>query len=46
MEEKIKKMRRKIEQLLKDEKITFYEWSRVEIYINDKYESIKEKSTL
>ncbi|MCI8411035.1 MAG: hypothetical protein HFJ40_01010 [Clostridia bacterium] len=46
MEEKIKRARKKVEELLKEENINFFEWSRVESYINQKYESIKEKSTL
>lgn len=46
MEEKIREMRKKIEKILQEEKITFYEWSKIESYINAKYETIKEKSTL
>ena len=46
MEEKIREMRKKIEQILKDEKITYYEWSRIESYIEQKYDHIKHESTL
>ncbi len=46
MEEKIREMRKKIEKILQEENITFYEWSRIESYINTKYETIKEKSIL
>ena len=46
MEEKIKKMRKRLEELLREENINFFEWTRIESYINQKYDDIKEKSTL
>ncbi len=46
MEEKIKMMRQKTEQNLKENSVTYYEWKRIEDYINSKYETINEKSTL
>lgn len=46
MEEKIKEMRKKIEKILREENVSFYEWSKIESYIDIKYENIKEKSTL
>lgn len=46
MEEKVRKMRKVVENLLKDNDVTFFEWSRIERYIDQKYERIKEESTL
>lgn len=45
-ENRIKEMKAKIKEILKSKNITFYEWSRIENYINQEYEKIKIESTL
>lgn len=44
--QKIKRKRKEIEKELKIENINYFEWKMIKDYIESKYESIKEKSTL
>lgn len=46
MENKIKEIRIKIEQILKEEKVNYIEWKMIAQHIETKYERKKEESTL
>ena len=44
--ERVKELREKILCFIKENKINYWEWDKIANYIEDKYENIKEKSTL